>query len=290
MKQLDEKKHLNKQKENDQDSYIPETIDEPDLYEEFDNEELYEIVKREQKEANQRANVKKDSNKPRTPFPRWAFWLIALAMLINVIAILPQTYSIPAIDFLKKSAELSKNSEIDVYQDSVVVIQSQSSKGTGFSISKDGYILTNHHVIEDKLTITVAYPNQGLYSGEVVAEYPSFDLAVVKVDGKDLPHLTLAKNPEIKSGDHVYFIGNPLQFNGIANEGEIIGYDASVALEKPALMLDAPIYHGNSGSPVINEQGEVIAVVYATKRHGDHGKVGLSIPITYFHELNTKNY
>lgn len=263
----------------------PDIIDE-DLYEEIDEEELLELIEQEKRNAYTKEKDEEERG-PSPRFPKWAFWLIAIMMFINVLAFLPRTFSIPAVNFLIKSAELSTKEEIDIYQESVVVINSGNSKGTGFSISEDGYVLTNHHVVDNDQPISVAFPKQGLFSGDIVAQFEDIDLALLKVENKEnvkLPHLPLAEKTEFEEREHVYFIGNPLRFNGIANEGEIIGYTQLSDWEKEVIMLDAPIYKGNSGSPVITMDGDVMAVVFATIRKDEYGKVGLAIPITYFHE------
>ncbi|MRH44930.1 trypsin-like serine protease [Aquibacillus halophilus] len=263
------------------DEYHKDIIDK-DLYEEFEDEELLEILAEERKKSLENSEEEKD--KPKRPFPKWAFWLIAIAMFINVIAVIPQTFSIPALDFLMTSAKLSTDPTIDEYQESVVVIEAGNSKGTGFSISSDGMILTNHHVIEDEKQIMAAFPEQGLFDAEVVASYPDIDLALLKVDGDNLPHLTLADKTTFDTNEHIYFIGNPLRFQGIANEGEVIGYTQLDSWEQEVLMLKAPVYRGNSGSPVIDSDGEVIGVVFATLKHDENGKVGLAVPIDYYYE------
>ncbi|MFA1819895.1 S1C family serine protease [Virgibacillus oceani] len=258
-------------------------IDE-DLYEEFDDEELYELVEEERKKALERARREKDEQKPKRPFPKWVFWLIAIAMVFNVFALVPQTFSIPAIDFLQTSARLSGQYDIQTYKESVVVVETMDSRGTGFSISEDGTIMTNHHVIEGEEEITVAFPEIGLFSAEVTKLYPDIDLAILEVDGEDLPYLTLADETEFEENEEIYFIGNPLMFNGIANEGTISGYTHLSSWDEPVLMLEAPVYRGNSGSPVINHDGEVIGVVFATLNHDIEGRVGLFVPIDYYYE------
>lgn len=104
-----------------------------------------------------------------------------------------------------------------------------------------------------------------------------------------LPYLSVDENPTFDVEEHIYFIGNPLQFIGIANEGTIIDYTNVKSKELPVLMLDAPVYRGNSGSPVINEEGNVIGVVFATLEHEEEGRVGLFIPMQYYIKYSKEN-
>ena len=270
------------------DNQLQDIIDE-DLYEELDEAEMYEIIQEERRKSIQQKATEEEAEPQKRKFPKWIFWLVALAMFIQVIAIIPQTFSIPAIDFLVTSARLSTDPVIDEYQESVVVVETEDGKGTGFSISADGIIITNHHVIEDDNQITVAFPEEGLFDAELIVSYPDVDLAILDVDGNELPYLTLAEQTTFESDERIQFIGNPLRFNGIANEGNIIGYTSLDSWDEQVLMLEAPVYRGNSGSPVINLDGEVIAVIFATMTHEEHGKVGLAVPIDYYYEKKAEN-
>lgn len=267
---------------NNNDKNNDNIIDE-DLYETLDEEELYELVQEERRKALERE--KQREGKPKRKFPKWTFWIISIALLFNMVALLPQTFSIPAVDFLITSAKLSTQEDIQTYKKSVVVIETEKSKGTGFSVSEAGMIITNHHVIEGEDGVTVAFPEDGLFTGEVVEAYPSIDLAIIKTDGENLPFLKLSDRPQMEQGEEVHFIGNPLNFQGIANEGEVIGSTLLAEWSKEVYMLDAPVYRGNSGSPVINHIGEVTGVVFATTDDDTHGRVGLFVPIQYLYQL-----
>lgn len=256
-----------------------------DLYEDLDEEEWYDIVKEAQREAQLRAQRERRERKtnPKQPFPKWAFWIIAIAMFFNVFAFFPQTLSVPVIDFLKTSATLSLNEDIATYKKSVVVIETDDGRGTGFSIADDGTILTNYHVIEGYDEVTVGFKEEGLFRADVIDTIPEVDLAVITVNEKNMPHLSLANEADFEADESVYFIGNPLRFHGIANEGKIVDYIRLHNWKDEVVMINAPIYRGNSGSPIINDQGEVIGVVFATLQSDQHGKVGLFVPIDHYY-------
>lgn len=258
------------------------TVDE-DLFEEIDEEEWDDLVLQAQKEALIEEQRKKSNPKPKRPFPKWVFWVIAVTMAFQAISLISQTFSIPAIDFLRASAKLSTQEDIKAYKKAVVAIVANESRGTGFSISNEGLILTNYHVIEGEDTVTVAFPDDGFFKAKVVETYPSVDLAVLETGGENLPYLELAGQAVFGSDEPISFIGNPLGFQGIANEGTIIDYMKLKDWDEEVVMVKAPVYRGNSGSPVINKQGKVIGVVFATYYHEEHGKVGLFVPIDYFH-------
>lgn len=262
----------------------PESID-SNLYEDLDDEEMEELVRQAQLDMFLEESNKKPTQATSRHFSKWIIWLIAIVMIINTFSFVLQTYSIPAIEFLKASAKLSKNEQVSSYKKSVVTILSGDSKGTGFSISSDGMILTNYHVIEGDHPITVIFPDDGRFTASVVHTDPAVDLALLATNGDNLPSLELAKQTSIVENEQVYFIGNPLRFHGIANEGKVIDYLKLHNWEDEVVMIKAPIYRGNSGSPIINQDGNVIGVIFATLKHDDYGKVGLFIPIDYYYRM-----
>lgn len=250
-----------------------------DDFEEISDEELQLLVLEAQREALEKEALEKTRPKLKRPFPRWIFWIIAFALFVNTFAMIFQIYSIPAIEFIKTSARLSTQEDIANYKEAVVVVLTDDSKGTGFSISSEGKVITNNHVVEDNNNVIVGFPEAGRFTADVIETYPDIDLAILQVDEKDLPYLELSENPSYEFGDHITFIGNPLKFTSIANEGSLIDFHQLSDWDVPVMMMEAPVYRGNSGSPVIDDKGEVIGVVFATLDHDEHGKVGLFVPI-----------
>lgn len=255
-------------------------------------EEFLELVLAEQQKALEEDRERRLNGTSKTTKPRFTIRLImyimAFVLFFNTFAIIFQIYSIPAIEFMQVSTKLSKQENIQAFKKAVVVVSTGESKGTGFAISQDGYIVTNEHVIDHALSLTVTFPDDGIYEAEVVLSDPSVDLAVLKIQAKQLPHLQLANTFTLQEKEHVYFVGNPLYFTGIANEGTLLDFTVLNDWEKPVMMMQAPVYKGNSGSPVISEEGKVVGIIFATMKDKNEGKVGLFIPVDYLHELLAK--
>lgn len=213
-------------------------------------------------------------------------FLLVAALVGNILAFWPQIYNMKTLPLLFKSQELSSQAEIQSYKEAVVLVSTDNGKGTGFHIN-GGYIVTNHHVIEDNGYIIVKFPEHSQsYKAELLGSDPDLDIAILRADIGDqqLPFIEVERsNKQWKPDEHIYVIGNPLYFTQIAIEGAIIGLVPIQGRQKPVMALDAPVYSGNSGSPVINEHGKAIGVVYATAdiHHQDQMvKAGLAVPIS----------
>jgi len=215
-------------------------------------------------------------------FHRTVAGVLSVMLAAQMFAFFPQLFSLAAIRFLKVSAELSQSEEIQLYKQSVVVIRTEDSKGTGFLIREDGLVVTNRHVIEGAAVPRVHFPDGTIYPASVLYTDDEVDLALLDIDGTHTPTFALAKQYDGAEGAPIYIIGNPLVFSGIANVGETWGYQPG--REPPMMLLQAPVYRGNSGSPVITRSGEVIGVVFATsytERNGEEVRVGLAVPVEW---------
>jgi serine protease Do len=160
--------------------------------------------------------------------------------------------------------------------------QQQQTGGSGFLITADGYIVTNHHVIKDATEITVILGDGREYPATVKGSDPRTDLAVVKIDEKNLPHLSFGDSDVLKIGEWVVAIGNPFGLEATLTVGVVSAkgrQDLGIASYEDFIQTDAAINPGNSGGPLLNLHGEVIGVNTAIlSRSGGYMGIGLSIP------------
>lgn len=163
----------------------------------------------------------------------------------------------------------------------------QLGLGTGFIVTGEGYIVTNQHVSGEKESICYVTLEDGRnYEAKVVWADSDIDLSVIKINAKNLENLTLGDSDNIKIAQKVYAIGNPIgyEFQRTVTAGIISGLERTIKIEEDKtyymenlIQTDATINLGNSGGPLINEQGEVIGInsVKITTAEG----IGFAIPI-----------
>jgi len=166
--------------------------------------------------------------------------------------------------------------------------------GSGFIISEDGYIITNHHVAgpaADDGRIEVVFADGKSATGKLVGSNPGYDLAVVKVDRDSLPTLTLGKSAELNVGDTVIALGSPLGLQGTVTTGIVSALNRPVTAGGEgetsfinAIQTDAAINPGNSGGPLVDGNGAVIGVNSAIASMGamqgsQAGSIGLGFAI-----------
>lgn len=156
--------------------------------------------------------------------------------------------------------------------------------GTGIIMSADGYIITNTHVIEDCMSITVTTADGADYDAAVVGSDASTDLCVLKIDARGLTPAEFGDSAILEVGDEAYAIGNPLGQTLTMTNGIISGIDRTVQISGYTMTLlqtSAPINSGNSGGPLINIYGQVIGVTNAklTSYYTTVEGIGFAIPV-----------
>jgi len=159
----------------------------------------------------------------------------------------------------------------------------QMGLGSGVIVSPEGTILTNHHVVDGAQEIQVELTNHRLFSAKVVGSDPPSDLAVLKVDGKDLAVLPLADSDRVRVGDVALAIGNPLGVGQTVTAGIISAKGRSTGLSDGSfedfLQTDAPINQGNSGGALINTRGELVGInSQILSPSGGNIGIGFAIP------------
>lgn len=162
------------------------------------------------------------------------------------------------------------------------------SLGTGTIISENGYILTNWHVVGNRYSLCYVTLEDGTtYNANTLWVDSDLDLAIIKINANNLKHLQLGDSDNIKIGDSVYAIGNPIgiEFQRTVTSGIISGIDRTLKLEENnsssymegLIQTDASINQGNSGGPLINSEGEIIGI-NSVKIESAEG-IGFAIPV-----------
>ncbi len=158
----------------------------------------------------------------------------------------------------------------------------QYGQGSGVIVSPDGYIITNNHVVADAMDVEVILADRRQFKGRVVATDPKTDVAVVKINGTNLPTVPWGDSGALAVGDFVLAIGNPLGLSRTVTFGIVSAVgraDVGVADYEDFIQTDAPINPGNSGGALVNIHGELVGIntAIASPTGGSVG-VGFAIP------------
>ena len=159
----------------------------------------------------------------------------------------------------------------------------RAAAGSGVIISADGYIVTNNHVVDgaDELTVTLN-ENSKEYSARIIGADKTTDLALIKIDAKNLPAIVIANSDDVKVGEWVLAVGNPLGLNNTVTAGIVSAKARSMGQGVSSMIqTDAAINQGNSGGALVNTRGELIginAMIYS--QTGSNIGYGFAIPTT----------
>ena len=155
-------------------------------------------------------------------------------------------------------------------------------QGSGFIISSDGLILTNAHVVQDAEEVTVKLTNRSEYKAEVLGSDPRTDVAVLKIDAKDLPTVKLGRVDDLRVGEWVLAIGSPFGLENTVTAGVVSAKGRNLPDDSmvPFIQTDVAVNPGNSGGPLFNGKGEVVGInsqIYS--RSGGYQGLSFAIPI-----------
>ena len=168
-------------------------------------------------------------------------------------------------------------------------LQLVQGAGSGVIVSKDGYIATNYHVIQGANKVEVTLHNGDTYPAQIIGSDAANDIAVIKIDAKDLVPVTVGDSSTVNVGDLAVAIGNPLgQLGGTATTGIISALDRTLTIEGTTLTLiqtDAAINGGNSGGGLFNSKGELIGIVESKASAVGVEGLAFALPINSVSEI-----
>ena len=153
--------------------------------------------------------------------------------------------------------------------------------GSGVIVSPEGYVVTNHHVVDGAKTVTVALLDKREFTGSIVGGDPQTDLAVIKIQGDNLPFIAWGNSSKIEVGDYVLAIGSPFGLRSTVTQGIVSakGRGVGITQYEDFIQTDAAINPGNSGGALVNMRGELVGINTAIlSRTGGYQGVGLAIP------------
>jgi serine protease Do len=155
-------------------------------------------------------------------------------------------------------------------------------EGSGFIVTTDGYVLTNAHVVEDASEVTVRTTDRREYTAKVIGADKATDVAVLKIDGKNLPTVQIGDASKLRPGEWVVAIGSPFGFENSVTAGIVSATSRSMGGSNyaPFIQTDVAVNPGNSGGPLFNMNGEVIGInsqIYS--RTGGYMGLSFAIPI-----------
>ena len=164
----------------------------------------------------------------------------------------------------------------------------KTATGSGVIISADGYIVTNNHVVDGADELTVTLNDNKEYSARIIGADKTTDLALIKIDGKQLPAIVIANSDNVKVGEWVLAIGNPLGLNNTVTAGIISAKARTLGANgvESFIQTDAAINAGNSGGALVNTRGELVginAMLYS--QTGSYSGYGFAIPTTMMNKV-----
>ncbi len=164
--------------------------------------------------------------------------------------------------------------------------QRQQGAGSGFILSKDGYIVTNNHVVEGATEVTVTLANKKEYAAKVIGRDPKTDIALVKIEPKEtLTAATLGDSDRLRVGEWVVAVGNPFGLSNTVTAGIVSAKNRVIGAGPydDFIQTDTPINPGNSGGPLFNLKGEVVGINTAIVPHGQG--IGFAVAVNMVKNL-----
>ena len=164
----------------------------------------------------------------------------------------------------------------------------KTAAGSGVIISSDGYIVTNNHVVNGADEITVSLDDNTEYSARIIGTDKNTDLALIKIEGTGLPAITIANSDDLKVGEWVLAVGNPMGLTNTVTAGIVSAKARSLGANgvESFIQTDAAINKGNSGGALVNTAGELVGInAMLTSETGSYVGYGFAIPTTIMNKV-----
>jgi len=201
----------------------------------------------------------------------------------------------PAVVFIKATQEGQQNnySSWDLFFNFFYNSGPVTNTGSGDIISDDGYIATNHHVVQNADKIEVVVLNRKkTYQAELIGSDPSTDLALLKIKATELPYLSFGNSDNVRIGDWVIAVGNPFNLTSTVTSGIVSAKGRNISINRDNfpiesfIQTDAAINPGNSGGALVNLQGQLIGINAAIiSKTGSYAGYGFAIPSNIVYKI-----
>lgn len=201
--------------------------------------------------------------------------------------------SVKAVVHIKVEGERSVSRGVDPFefffggQGRQAQVQPSVNYGSGVIISKDGYIMTNNHVIENGKTISITLEDNRTFTAKLVGTDPNTDIALLKIEAKDLPTIPFGDSDKLKLGEWVLAVGNPFNLTGTVTAGIVSAKSRTTTRTagrglnvESFIQTDAAVNSGNSGGALVNAQGELIGInTMIFSQTGNYAGYSFAVPI-----------
>ena len=200
----------------------------------------------------------------------------------------------PNLDFLKQDQTLSEEELVRQCKPAVVNLQVIKTagprtigQGTGFNLEPEGKIVTNRHVVEGASSVEIIFSDGNRFFSRDIELIDGYDLAIIRINGNNLPTIPVVNNRLVEVGQTVTIIGNPMGFQRISARGEVESY-FKTKTGMLVFTITALIAPGSSGSPVLDGTGHLVGIVFATGTvtiDGEDHSRALAIPATAMSQI-----